>query len=322
MEGLLIIVLACAAGGILAFVGVSVFSPEQSASRLRLQAVAGGEAAAPARKGSESAAEARPRRKEESFFNRLALRLGNSARSLLEGGSDETVRRLAMAGYSAPHHGTTFHGVRMMLALGAAAVAALFNLLTGAPASKMLLFSALGFLLGLLLPNMWLGRVVKSRQERISAALPNMVDLLVVCVEAGLALDGAMARVGQELSISAPDLSRELTALSRELSAGQVHENALNRLAWRIGLPDVDNLVSMLIQAERFGTSIATSLRVFSDSFRTARRQRIEEKAAKTTVKLLFPLIFFIFPAIFVIILGPAVVNIVAGGGLGGMTAK
>ncbi|MBT4094700.1 MAG: type II secretion system F family protein, partial [Nitrospinaceae bacterium] len=93
------------------------------------------------------------------------------------------------------------------------------------------------------------------------------------------------------------------------------HEQALTRLSWRIGIEDVDNLVSMLIQAERFGTSIAVSLRVFSDSFRTARRQRVEEAAAKTTVKLLFPLVFFIFPAIFVILLGPAAVNILTGGG-------
>ncbi len=129
-----------------------------------------------------------------------------------------------------------------------------------------------------------------------------------------MGLDAAMSRVGDELGLSAPELSRELNQLGRELSAGQTHEHALSRLAWRIGIDDVDNLVSMLVQAERFGTSIAVSLRVFSDSYRTARRQRIEEKAAKTTVKLLFPLIFFIFPAIFVILLGPAAISILVKG--------
>jgi tight adherence protein C len=314
MDALMIVLLVCAAGGTLAFAAMAAFSPEQSASQLRLQALAGLEAAAPA--GKRASAEARVKKKGEGFFSRIALRLGNSARSFLEGGSDDTVHRLAMAGYSLPHHAASFHGIRMLIAIGAAAVAALFTLFTGAPLSTMILYSAGGLIGGLIIPNFALSRIVKRRQEKISAALPNMVDLLVVCVEAGLALDGAMARVGQELQLSAPELSRELTSLSRELSAGQAHEHALSRMAWRIGLPDVDNLVSMLIQAERFGTSIAVSLRVFSDSFRTARRQRIEEQAAKTTVKLLFPLIFFIFPAIFVILLGPAAVNIIAGGAL------
>jgi len=205
-----------------------------------------------------------------------------------------------------------------MIALGAAAFGAIFMLFSGAPLDRMILAAGGGLLAGMVLPNFWLSMQVKKRQEKISAALPNMVDLLVVCVEAGLGLDAAMSRVGQELQFSSPELSRELNALGRELSAGQAHEHALSRLAWRIGLPDVENLVSMLIQAERFGTSIAVSLRVFSDSFRTARRQRIEEAAAKTTVKLLFPLIFFIFPAIFVILLGPAAVNVLAGGALKG----
>ena len=312
MDGLMIVLLVCAAGGILAFAAVSALSPEPSLVRGRLQALAGDEAAPAGKRGE--AAGPKVRKKGGSLLSRLALRMGNSARAFLEGGGDDTVHRLAMAGYSSPHHAASFHGMRMMIALGAAAVAALATLFSGAPVGKMILYAACALLGGLIIPNIGLSRVVKVRQERISAALPNMVDLLVVCVEAGLALDGAMARVGQELQLSAPDLSRELTALSRELSAGQAHEHALSRLAWRVGLPDVDNLVSMLIQAERFGTSIAVSLRVFSDAFRTARRQRIEEQAAKTTIKLLFPLIFFIFPAIFVMLLGPAAVNIIAGG--------
>ncbi|MBI3025556.1 MAG: type II secretion system F family protein [Candidatus Tectomicrobia bacterium] len=313
MDGLMIVLLVCGAGGAIAFAAVTALSPEQSVARLRLQELAGGGAAAQAGKRAE-ATEPRARKKGEGLLGRMAQRLGNSARSFLEGGSDDTVHRLAMAGYSSPHHAASFHGMRMMIALGAAAVAALGTFFSGAPVGKMILYAAGSLVAGLIIPNIGLSRVVKRRQEKISAALPNMVDLLVVCVEAGLALDGAMARVGQELQLSAPDLSRELTSLSRELSAGQAHEHALGRMAWRIGLPDVDNLVSMLIQAERFGTSIAVSLRVFSDSFRTARRQRIEEKAAKTTVKLLIPLIFFIFPAVFVILLGPAVVNLIAGG--------
>ncbi|MEK6710489.1 MAG: type II secretion system F family protein [Nitrospinota bacterium] len=312
MDGLLIVLLVCGAGGAVAFVAMMAFAPAPSPARLRLAAIAAGEAAGAAKR--EAAEVTAPKKKGGSLFGRLALRLGTSARSLLEGGGDDTVHRLAMAGYSSPQHAATFHGIRMMLGLGGGALTALITLFTGASAGQMILYSVAVLIGGVIIPNIGLSRVVSARQERISAALPNMVDLLVVCVEAGLALDGAMARVGQELQLSAPDLSRELTSLSRELSAGQSHEHALSRMGWRIGLGDVDNLISMLIQAERFGTSIAVSLRVFSDAFRTARRQRVEEQAAKTTIKLLFPLIFFIFPAIFVLLLGPAAVNIIAGG--------
>lgn len=248
------------------------------------------------------------------FLTGLVQRVGKSARQYFEGSGDETEHRLAMAGYNPQTHLTTFHGVRMVVGLGLASSGSLIMLFAGAPVGKMILAAGLGILAGLVLPNFWLSLQIKKRREKISAALPNMVDLLVVCVEAGLGLDAAMSRVGQELVLSAPELSRELNQLGRELSAGQTHEHALTRLAWRIGIDDVDNLVSMLIQAERFGTSIAVSLRVFSDSYRTARRQRIEEAAAKTTVKLLFPLIFFIFPAIFVILLGPAAINILVKG--------
>jgi tight adherence protein C len=249
-----------------------------------------------------------------NFLTGLVQRVGSSVRQYFEGSGDETEHRLAMAGYNPQTHLTTFHGVRMVVGLGLASSGSLIMLFAGAPIGKMILAAGLGILAGLVLPNFWLSLQIRKRREKISAALPNMVDLLVVCVEAGLGLDAAMSRVGQELVLSAPELSRELNQLGRELSAGQTHEHALTRLAWRIGIDDVDNLVSMLIQAERFGTSIAVSLRVFSDSYRTARRQRIEEAAAKTTVKLLFPLIFFIFPAIFVILLGPAAINILVKG--------
>jgi tight adherence protein C len=249
-----------------------------------------------------------------NFLTGLVQRVGSSVRQYFEGSGDETEHRLAMAGYNPQTHLTTFHGVRMVVGLGLASSGSLIMLFAGAPVGKMILAAGLGILAGLVLPNFWLSLQIRKRREKISAALPNMVDLLVVCVEAGLGLDAAMSRVGQELVLSAPELSRELNQLGRELSAGQTHEHALTRLAWRIGIDDVDNLVSMLIQAERFGTSIAVSLRVFSDSYRTARRQRIEEAAAKTTVKLLFPLIFFIFPAIFVILLGPAAINILVKG--------
>ncbi len=315
MDGVLFPILIFA---VMATVGVGlifVLGSQENVIATRLEALGGGEVSGLSSSGKENSDDPDSGKKAGSFFSGLLQRIGDSARQYFEGGGgDETEHRLAMAGFNPQTHLTTFHGIRMMIGLGLATVGSLFMLITGAPVGKMVLAAGVGVLGGLLVPTFWLGLQIKKRREKISAALPNMVDLLVVCVEAGLGLDAAMSRVGAELDLSAPELSKELNQLGRELSAGQTHEHALSRLAWRIGIDDVDNLVSMLIQAERFGTSIAVSLRVFSDSFRTARRQRIEEAAAKTTVKLLFPLIFFIFPAIFVILLGPAAINIMVKG--------
>ncbi len=311
MDALLFPILIFGAAVAIGVVAVFAFGGEESVVTTRLHALAsdGRGAAAPA--GTPGA-----QKTEGTFFGGLAKRIGDSAKKMFEGGGDETEHRLAMAGFNPQVYTTTFHGTRMMVGMGAATFGALFMLLTGKPVGQMVLAAVGGLIAGMLLPNFWLSIKIGQRRELISASLPNMVDLLVVCVEAGLGLDAAMSRVGDELALSAPELSHELNQLGRELTGGQTHEHALSRLAWRIGIEDVDNLVSMLIQAERFGTSIAVSLRVFSDSFRTARRQRVEEAAAKTTVKLLFPLVFFIFPAIFVILLGPAAVNIMTGGGL------
>ncbi|MEE9275706.1 MAG: type II secretion system F family protein [bacterium] len=288
---------------------VNAIAPAEGLTSSRLRSLSGeGD-----EDGAGESADAKGK-KAKTSLQRLILKIGGSARSLFEGGGDDTVHRLAMAGFNSPDHIARFHGSRLTLAAGLAFAGSAAALVLGQPVVKMILFAAVGLLAGMVLPTFWLGRRISSRREKISASLPNMVDLLVVCVEAGLGIDAAMSRVGAELQISAPELGQELTILGRELSAGQSHEQAFTRLSWRIGIDDVENLTSMLTQAERFGTSIAVSLRVFSDSYRTARRQRIEEAAAKTTVKLLFPLVFFIFPSIFAILLGPAVVNIATGG--------
>jgi len=286
---------------------VNAFTPAEGPISSRLRDLSGEEDGAKESAGAKG-------KKAETSLQKLILKIGSSARSLFEGGGDDTVHRLALAGFNSPDHIARFHGSRLTLAGGLAFAGSVAALVLGQPVVKMILFAAVGLLAGMVLPTFWLGRRISSRREKIAASLPNMVDLLVVCVEAGLGIDAAMSRVGQELLISAPELGQELTTLGRELSAGHSHEQAFTRLSWRIGIDDVENLTSMLTQAERFGTSIAVSLRVFSDSYRTARRQRIEEAAAKTTVKLLFPLVFFIFPSIFAILLGPAVVNIATGG--------
>jgi tight adherence protein C len=138
--------------------------------------------------------------------------------------------------------------------------------------------------------------------------LPDVLDMLVICVEAGLSLDQATARAAEELRISQPVMSDELSVVALEQRAGSIRSDAWKHLADRTGLDIVRNLVSMLVQSEQFGTSIAKTLRVHSDTLRTKRVQEIEEKAAKLSVKLLFPLVFFIFPSLFVVVLGPAVI--------------
>jgi tight adherence protein C len=164
--------------------------------------------------------------------------------------------------------------------------------------------------LGYYLPNILLRNLVARRQREIFESFPDALDLMTVCVEAGLAMDAALARVAAEITLKSRILSDELNLVTLELRAGNSKEKALRNLALRTGVEDVDGLVAMLIQSERFGTSVADALRVHSDMLRTKRRQRAEEQAAKIALKLLFPLIFFIFPSLLVVLMGPAFIQI------------
>ncbi len=167
-------------------------------------------------------------------------------------------------------------------------------------------FGAMGYVL----PSMIVGRRIKGRQKQMQKALPDALDMLVVSVEAGLGLNQALVRVSEEIDRISPVLSEQLGLVNLEIRAGTAREEALRNLAERTGLQDISSLVGMLIQTERFGTSVAQALRVHADTMRTKRRQRAEEAAAKTTIKLIFPLVFCIFPAMFVVILGPALIQI------------
>ncbi|MGI9152253.1 MAG: type II secretion system F family protein, partial [Rubrivivax sp.] len=159
-------------------------------------------------------------------------------------------------------------------------------------------------------PNLLLGRAVRRRQREIFESFPDALDLMTVCVEAGLGTEAAMVRVADDLQIRCPALAEELRLVNLELRAGADRERALRHLALRTGVEEVDGFVSMINQAERFGTSIAASLRVHADMLRTVRRQRAEEAAAKIALKLLFPLIFCIFPSLMVVLMGPAMIQI------------
>jgi tight adherence protein C len=168
---------------------------------------------------------------------------------------------------------------------------------------------AAGF--GYLFPDMFLSWRMNARQHKLRRGLPDGLDLLVICVESGLGLDQALMKVAQELRITHPELSEELQLVNLEMRIGKTRLDALRELARRTGLEDIKSLVAMLVQTDRFGTSVAQSLRVFSDDLRVKRRQRAEEMSAKTTVKMVPPLIFFIFPALMVVILGPAVLTLI-----------
>lgn len=163
---------------------------------------------------------------------------------------------------------------------------------------------------GFYLPDLWLRQKVSARKEEIQDGLPDALDLLVVCVEAGMGLDAAMNRVGEEIRLTSPAISDEFKLFNLEVRAGKTKRDALKNLSLRTDLEDVNSLVTMLIQTEKFGTSVAQSLRVYSDAFRTKRGQRAEEIAAKLPVKIILPLVAFIFPSIFVTILGPGVIRI------------
>jgi tight adherence protein C len=162
--------------------------------------------------------------------------------------------------------------------------------------------------LGYLGPDFWLGHAIKKRQRKITKGLPDVLDLLVICMEAGLSLDQATSRTAQELPASQPELCDELTIVVLEQRAGRARSEAWKNMAERTDVESVRNLVSIMVQTEQFGTSIAKMLRVHSESLRTQRVQMVEEMAAKTTIKLVFPLVLFIFPALFVVTLGPAAI--------------
>lgn len=215
-------------------------------------------------------------------------------------------RRLVQAGFRSKDAAVLFIGAQVGTALLILAAFAASGRLLGNP----LLYGVLSVFLGAALPDLWLNRAIRRRQERIQLALPDALDLQVVCVEAGLGLDQSLRRIAQELVGTHRELSEELQLLGLELNAGKARAEALRDLARRTEVEDLKSLVAVLIQTDRFGTGIADSLRVFSDSLRTKRRQRAEEFAAKMGVKMIPPLFLFILPATFVVVVGPAVVGI------------
>lgn len=243
-----------------------------------------------------SAAKLAGRRLLESL-NSLRLRLGIA-------GNDKLAQRLASAGMRKAESMEIYLTVRILAPIAGIVGGTFLHAHT---------FLAVVTLAGLgyLGPDFWLVQKIKGRRRRIHRSMPDAIDLLVICVDAGLGLDQAMLRVGQELAVSHPEINQEFLQINREQRAGRARLEAWQGMAERTQLPDVQNFVSMLTQTERFGTPIARALNTFSDGMRLHRKQVAEEKAAKTSVKLLFPLVLFIFPCIFIVLLGPAGITVV-----------
>lgn len=220
--------------------------------------------------------------------------------------------RFMNAGFRQTSAPAIFFAAKTLLALGLPLMIFFALSIKGtAPSTTGMLFYVLmATAIGYYLPNVILSRITKYRQREIFETFPDALDLMTICVEAGLGMDAALARVAAEIGLKSKVLSDELNLVTLELRAGSSKEKALRGLSTRTGVDDVDALVAMLIQSERFGTSIAASLRVQSEQLRTKRRQRAEEQAAKIALKLLFPLIFFIFPSLLVVLMGPAFIQI------------
>jgi tight adherence protein C len=219
----------------------------------------------------------------------------------------ELRRRLIQAGFASPGAPQVFWGARMALPVVLGALG-LFLMPAGGTLGLLALFWLVA--MGWIAPSFYLDRRIKRRQKELRHALPDALDLLVTCVEAGLGLNQAIVRVSDEIRHVSSELSKELAMVNFEIRAGRPREEALRNLGERTGVDDLRALTTMLVQTERFGTSVAQALRVHADTLRTKRRQRAEEAAAKTTIKILFPLLFCVFPSLFVVIIGPGAIQI------------
>ena len=250
------------------------------------------------------------------LFGKVAKIFTPLPRLLGFGPNSDVTKRLAMAGYRQPEHAEIFSAAKFVLPFVAAFGAWFF--LQDSKIFWTIVAAAVGFLA----PDLWLTHAIRKRQDTVRLSLPDALDLLAICMEAGLGLDQALFRVGHELRVSHPELSTELLLVNLEQRAGKPRMEAWRNMAERTGVESVRSFAHMLVQTERFGTPISKSLAAFSDALRIKRRQQAEEMAAKTTIKMIPPLVLFIFPSLFIVLLGPAMISIMrnlgkafAGGG-------
>ena len=288
---LVVVIFAAVALSVVAF-GAAVVSPG-SVLGARLRALGG-------QQGRRAENKPAVRERIEQALEPISKAIPLSAADV-----SRTRKWLIQAGYRDAIQVNYYFGARIVSAVVGGLAVLLFQGLNNFP----LLIGVAG--LGFFLPRFVLKRMIKERQKRIRLGLPDALDLTVICVEAGLALDQALMRVGQDLHHAHPDLSDEFHLVNLEMRAGKPRAEALRNLVDRTGVDDIRALVGTLIQTDRFGTSVAQALRVHSDSLRTERRQRAEEQAAKTTIKMVPPLVIFVLPSIIFVTIGPAVIQLI-----------
>ncbi|HXH13864.1 MAG TPA: type II secretion system F family protein [Alphaproteobacteria bacterium] len=287
--------------------GISSYASSRTKQKEWTQRLRGKEEFAPAAWVQDNSSPEQPR-----LFKFLGS-LGEAAKPKNVDEMSHMRRTLIKAGYRSVDAPLIFFGARLLIAIVLPAVFAVLR--TSALPMLSYMHTMVLFVLlavaGFYAPNLWVKMRTQRRQRKITEGFPDALDLMTVCVEAGLGLDAALNQVAAEISMNNQVLGEELKLVNLELRAGQSRQNALRNLSLRTDLEDVNNFTTLLIQTDHFGTSMGQALRVHSDTMRTKRHSRAEEAAAKLPVKLLFPLVFFIFPSMFVVILGPAVIQII-----------
>lgn len=246
-----------------------------------------------------------------SVFKKAAPALSKALKPKTDLEEDQLKTKLANAGFSSPNASTIFLAVKLAIAVGALVISGGVSVVLQGLSRDALYSVVIATGAGMFLPGVALTVLAHTRKGKIFLSLPDALDLLVVCVEAGLGLDAAMRRVTEELEDSAPEICKELGQCNTELQLGRNRREVLHDFGVRTGVDDVKALAAILIQADKFGSSVAQALRVQSDSMRIKRSQLAEEKAAATAVKMIFPLVLFIFPGIFVVLVGPAAIMMI-----------
>jgi len=220
-------------------------------------------------------------------------------------------KQLLQAGYNSPEAATAFRAIQIGLVISIPTLVLTICFVLDRPLNNFAIWGIVGAAVGYYLPKYFLIKKTTARQLRITWGLADAMDLMVVAVEAGLGLNASLNRVAEELKVLHPDLHKELDLVNLEIRVGRSREEALRNLAERTGVDDIRSFVALLIQADRYGSSIAKAVRIFAESLRTKRRQRAEQSSQKAALKLLFPLTLFLFPVIILVVLGPALLNII-----------
>ena len=289
----------------LAMVGVYwLFMRPQSAATERLKRLAD---------SSGSSASVSLSLSDDQPGGRLAERIATPLNRLVPASAAEVQRlqkKLMQAGFRSNYAPVVYRAIQLLSMAILPTLVALTCAILARPLNSAIFWILAGFVVGFFAPRYLLGRLIKSRQLRVRWGLADALDLMVISIEAGLGLNAAMLKISTELKQVHPDISEEFELANLEIRVGRERDEALRNLAERTGVDDLRSLVAMLIQTDKFGTSIAKAIRVFSDSLRTKRRQRAEEAAQKAAVKLLFPLACFLFPTLFIAILGPALLQL------------